>query len=81
VKVGIDAWTDATGIATGVLLRSINKAGRIWGAGFSPKVIWGVVKQKGFYTMRVDRSHLGRDREVTWPSEEILSARDETLCP
>ena len=37
--------------------------------------------QKGFYTMRVDRSHLGRDREVIWPSEEILSARDETLCP
>jgi hypothetical protein len=34
-----------------------------------------------FYTMRVDRSHPGRDREVTWPSEEILSARDETLCP
>ena len=24
---------------------------------------------------------LGHDREVTWPSEEILSARDETLCP
>jgi len=24
--------------------------------------------QKGFYTMRVDRSHLGRDREVTCPS-------------
>ncbi len=36
--------------------------------------------QKRFYTMRVDRSHLGRDREVTSPSEEILSARDETLC-
>lgn len=34
----------------------------------------------GFYTMRVDRNHLGRDREVTWPSEEILFARDETLC-
>ena len=25
--------------------------------------------------------HLRRDREVTWPSEEILSAQDETLCP
>jgi integrase len=46
VKAGIDAWTEASGITTGVLLRSINKAGRIWGVGFSPKVIWGVVKQK-----------------------------------
>ena len=36
----------AAGITTGTLLRSINKAGRIWGTGFSPKVIWGVVKQK-----------------------------------
>ena len=31
---------------TGTLLRSINKAGRIRLTGFSPKVIWGVVKQK-----------------------------------
>ena len=46
VKAGIDAWTGASGITAGVLLRSINKAGRIWGTGFSPKVIWGVVKQK-----------------------------------
>jgi integrase len=46
VKAGIDAWTGASGITSGTLLRSINKAGRIWGTGFSPKVIWGVVKQK-----------------------------------
>jgi len=26
------------------LLRSINKAGRIWGDGFTPKVIWAIVK-------------------------------------
>jgi hypothetical protein len=26
------------------LLRSINKASRIWGHGFSPKVIWAIVK-------------------------------------
>jgi hypothetical protein len=36
----------AAGITTGTLCRSINKAGRIWGNGFSPKVIWGVVKDK-----------------------------------
>lgn len=46
VKAGIDSWTLAAGITTGTLLRSINKAARIWGTGFSPKVIWGVVKQK-----------------------------------
>ena len=46
VKAGIDAWTGASGITTGTLLRSINKAGRVWGTGFSPKVIWGVVKQR-----------------------------------
>ena len=46
VKAGIDAWTAASGITAGSLLRSINKAGRVWGIGFSPKVIWGVVKLK-----------------------------------
>ena len=46
VKAGIDVRTVAAGISTGTLLRSIKKAGRIWGNGFSPKVIWGVVKQK-----------------------------------
>ena len=46
VKAGIDAWMAASGIANGILLRSINKAGRVWGRGFSPKVIWGVVKDK-----------------------------------
>ena len=46
VKAGIDAWIGAAGISSGTVLRSINKAGRIWGNGFSPKVIWGVVKQK-----------------------------------
>jgi hypothetical protein len=46
VKAGIGLWAGASGISTGVVLRSINKAGRIWGTGFSPKVIRGVVKQK-----------------------------------
>jgi integrase len=31
-------------ITSGPLLRSINKAGRIWGHGFTPKVIWAIVK-------------------------------------
>jgi integrase len=37
VKAGIDAWMDASGITTGVLLRSINKAGRIWEPASAPR--------------------------------------------
>lgn len=32
------------GFLVAALLRSINKAGRIWGHGFAPKVIWAIVK-------------------------------------
>jgi site-specific recombinase XerD len=46
VNAGVDNWVAAAGITTRPILRSINKAGRIWGNGFSPKVIWGVVKDK-----------------------------------
>ena len=45
VKAAADGWTRAAGINTGPLLRSINKAGRIWGDGFTPKVIWAIVKK------------------------------------
>ena len=37
VKAGIDSWMQASGISTGTLLRSINKAGRIWGAASAPR--------------------------------------------
>ena len=40
----VDNWTLGAGINSGPLLRSINKAGRIWGHGFTPKVIWAIVK-------------------------------------
>ena len=40
VKEAVDSWTVGAGITAGPLLRSINKAGRIWGHGFTPKVIW-----------------------------------------
>ena len=45
VKLAIDTWTSAAAITSGKIFRSVNKAGRIWGDGFSPKVIWGVVKR------------------------------------
>ena len=44
VKAAIDAWTTSARITEGRIFRSINKAGKIWGEGVTPKVIWQVVK-------------------------------------
>jgi len=44
VKAAVDKWLTAAGISAGPAFRAINKAGRIATSGFSPKVIWGVVK-------------------------------------
>jgi site-specific recombinase XerD len=44
VKMAIDQWTVPASILSGTLFRSINKAGRVWGTGFTPKVIWSIVK-------------------------------------
>jgi integrase len=44
VKEAVDSWTVGAGITSGPLLRPINKAGRVWGHGFTPKVIWAIVK-------------------------------------
>jgi hypothetical protein len=40
----VDAWTLVAGIPQGPVFRAINKAGRIWGNGMSPKVLWDVVR-------------------------------------
>jgi len=44
VKRHVDAWTAAAAITHGAVFRAINKAGRIWGDGMSPKVLWDVVR-------------------------------------
>ncbi len=44
VKSAVDAWTTAAAITEGRVFRAINKAGRIWGDGMSPKVLWDVVR-------------------------------------
>jgi integrase len=44
VKRSVDEWALAT-ITSGPLFRAINKAGRVWGNGFTPKVIWSIVKE------------------------------------
>ena len=44
VKSAVDEWTAAAVITHGPVFRAINKAGRIWGDGMSPKVLWDVVR-------------------------------------
>ncbi|HET9386471.1 MAG TPA: site-specific integrase [Gemmatimonadales bacterium] len=44
VKATVDAWTDAANMTHGTVFRAINKAGRVWGDGMSPKVLWDVVR-------------------------------------
>ncbi len=44
VKDTVDAWITAAGVVHGRVFRAINKAGRVWGDGMTPKVIWEIVK-------------------------------------
>ena len=44
VKSRIAEWTQASGIASGRLFRSINKSEVVWGDGLTEKVVWYVVK-------------------------------------
>jgi integrase len=43
----VEAWLTGAAIATGPIFRAIDKAGRIPPHGFTPKVIWEVVKRAG----------------------------------
>jgi integrase len=45
VKAVIDQWTASAGITGGRVFRAINKMGRVWGKGMTPKVIWEVVRE------------------------------------
>lgn len=45
MKEAVNAWKEAGGIAEGILFRSINKAGRVWGKGMTPTVLWEVVRE------------------------------------
>lgn len=44
VKTAVDTWTAAAGTTTGAVFRAINKAGRVWEDGMSPKVLWDLVR-------------------------------------
>ena len=43
VKAAIDRWVEAAGIAEGAIFRAINRGGRIWGDGLTPKVVRQIV--------------------------------------
>jgi integrase len=45
VAESVVVWLSEAAVTDGAVFRAINKAGRIAPNGFSPKVIWGVVKQ------------------------------------
>ena len=44
MKEAVDAWTAAASIVRGPVFLAINKAGKVWGDGMTPKVIWALVK-------------------------------------
>jgi integrase len=45
VKGALDAWTTSAGITAGHVFRAINKVGKVWGDGMTPKVVWDVVRE------------------------------------
>ena len=45
VKAAVDAWKEASGITQGTLFRSIHKAGKVWGKGMTPRVLWEIVRE------------------------------------
>jgi integrase len=38
VRTAVDTWMQASGISNGALFRSIDRKGRVWGTGMTPKV-------------------------------------------
>jgi len=45
VKVAIDAWTTATGLADGRVFRPVNRGDKVQGEAMSEKVVWQMLQQ------------------------------------
>ena len=45
VKVAIDAWTSASGVADGHVFRPVNRGGSITGEHLGEKVVWQMLKK------------------------------------
>ncbi len=44
MKVAIDAWTEAAGVADGNVLRPVNRADQVQGERMSEKVVWQLLQ-------------------------------------
>ena len=44
VKRVVDAWTTAAHITAGTIFRRVNRMGKLWGEGLTPKEIWHMAK-------------------------------------
>lgn len=44
VRQTLDAWTATAEISAGTIFRRVNRMGKLWGDGLTPKAIWHVVK-------------------------------------
>jgi integrase len=42
VKLVLDDWLNAAGLASGRVFRRVNRAGRVWGEGMTGKAVWHV---------------------------------------
>jgi len=40
----VDEWTAVAGVSDGPIFRRVNRLGKIWGDGITPKAIWHIVK-------------------------------------
>lgn len=45
VKTAVDQWTSSAELQSGLLFRAISKTGRVSNSGFTPKVIWSIVRE------------------------------------
>jgi site-specific recombinase XerD len=45
VKSAVDAWIHSANLQSGILSRAIVKTGKVWGTGFTAKVIGSIVRQ------------------------------------
>ncbi|HXJ43100.1 MAG TPA: site-specific integrase, partial [Bryobacteraceae bacterium] len=45
VKVAIDAWTSAVGLANGRMFRHVNRGDKVQGEAMSEKVVWQMLQQ------------------------------------
>jgi hypothetical protein len=63
----VDAWTTASEITQGRVFRAINKAGRMWGDGMSPKVYVGC-RARGGRSRGHRQAGTARSSAHVWPS-------------